>query len=151
MIHWWRAVSASILIAIVAGGSLLLAPGWGREIWAVSALAVAAVLVVQIIGLLAADKTKDRSAYEDALMAPPRSIERPADLQALERAFGWRVYSGAEYDHRIRPTLRRVTRSRLGVSDVPQELSDLMSDRPTSDSVRTAQIAATVSQIEGLD
>ena len=150
MTYWWRALGASIVIALVAGGSLLLAPGFRREIWAASALAVATVFLTHVIALIAAGKMGERSAYEEALAVPTRPVERPADLQALERAFGWRIYSGAEYDHRLRPVLKRAARSRLGVSNPPPAIADLLSDRPTSDSVRTAQIAGTVSEIEGL-
>ncbi|HEX2236713.1 MAG TPA: hypothetical protein VHK89_10595, partial [Actinomycetota bacterium] len=53
------------------------------------------------------------SSFTMVARAPSRVTDRPPDLEALERTFGWGSYSRQDFDHRIRPVLVRLAASRL--------------------------------------
>lgn len=146
----YRAVGLLVLVAVALAGGLLFAPGWSSEIWAAGALAATAVVVSEILLSMGALRRRSPSIFEAALSSWQPPTARPSDLEAIERALGWRSYSGPEYDHRVRPVLRRAAAARLGSAPPPDQLAALMSDVPTSDTVRTPQIAASVAEIEGL-
>lgn len=138
------------MIALVAGCGSLLAPGWVREIWTAAGMLGTATIVLEILAALSGLKRRSPSVFEEALHLSGGLAPRPADLEALERALGWRTYSGAEYDHRVRPILRRSAIQRLGDKKPSIGLAELLSDRPTSGSVRTAEITDSVTEIEEL-
>lgn len=139
-----------MLIGVFAGAGALLAPGWVREISTIATFAAVAAIVGEILVGFGDAKRRSPSIFEEALRTRPPTRARPADLEALERAFGWRTYSGPEYDHRVRPILRYFAVRRLGTNQPSERLARLVGEHQTSESVRTQEIAYTVSEIEGL-
>lgn len=145
----YRAGFLLVVVALLVGGGLLLLPDWSTQVWSAGALAASTVVVAEVFFSLA-PKQKDRSVFEAALVSWSPAPDRPMDLQKLERSLGWKSYSAAEYDNRVRPVLRRAASSRLGQAEPPGELARLMSDVPTEGSVATSDIEAIVTQIERL-
>jgi hypothetical protein len=149
LIGVFRAASLWVVIAMLVIGGLLLAPDWSSQIWTAGALAASVVVLAEIFLAIGASKKEGRSSFEQSLGSWSPPPDRPADLEKLERALGWRSYSGAEYDHRVRPVLRRVAAARSGRAEPTPSLAILMSDRATEGAVRTSDIELIVAEIEG--
>jgi hypothetical protein len=73
--------------------------------------------------------TRRSSAFDDALRGQAREPARPPDLVRLEGAFGWGAYEPREFDHHVRPVLRRLiehrARKRGPGEELPVELRSL--------------------------
>ncbi len=146
----YRPLSTIAFFAIIGAVALILAPGWAPEITMIGALVTALVVSLEILLSIGALKMRGPSVYDEALRTLASGASRPADLVALERSLGWRAYSAKEFDHRVRPVLRRVALSKLGRSELPELLQPLLAGDPTSSTVRTAQIERLVTEIERL-
>ncbi len=145
-----RLASGLAVVLLAAGAVLLLAPGWTFDVAIAGGLLASLLVLVEILFSIASLSRRGTSIYDEALLGRRPSRARPPDLEALERSLGWRSYSGPEYDHRVRPILRRVTLAKLRGAEAPGSLRHLLSDEPTSGSVDTAQIERSVAEIERL-
>jgi hypothetical protein len=54
--------------------------------------------------------------FDEVLRVRTRDAERPPDLVALERLFGWPSFAPDEFDVRLRPVLARLAVSRLAAT-----------------------------------
>jgi hypothetical protein len=103
------------------------------------------------------------------LLRPYRARpSRPSDLAGFERTFGWKIYSEPEFNHRLRPVLRSIVRSRLrhshavdvdnspqvALARVPAGLQTLIPDPPPAPDesvrIRTDDLMQIVSELEAL-
>jgi hypothetical protein len=105
------------------------------------------------------------SAWERVRHVAHPVVERPADLERIERRFGWGQYSIGDFNYRVRPTLRRLAEHRLresrglAVEDegargavTPEVWDYVIAKQPpeTERVIRTADIERMVDEIEGL-
>jgi hypothetical protein len=72
-------------------------------------------------------------------------VTRPTDLEKLERALGWRVYDGAEFDARVRPLLANLIEHRGGSEAEAEAILD------HRERITTDDIELMVTGIEALD
>lgn len=58
----------------------------------------------------------------EAMLETPRALPTaPGDLERLRRTFGHKIYSQGEFEHRLRPELRRVAGHRFRGAGAPGE------------------------------
>jgi hypothetical protein len=103
------------------------------------------------------------------LLRPYRAgTTRPSDLASLERVLGWKVYTEAEFNHRVRPILRSILRARLtrsyavdpdsapdrALASVPNAIKHLVPSTPLppreEGRVRTEDLVVMVKELERL-
>jgi hypothetical protein len=103
------------------------------------------------------------SLFDRALQTFAPAPERPADLAAIERAFGWKSYAPDEFDSRIRPVIQRLAERRLmdrrgidlasdpkgAASYLGPHLRAVLVDRRET-RVDTPQIATLIEEVEAL-
>jgi hypothetical protein len=97
---------ATAVVAVVVPGHRSVALGAG----VMAALALLLIEMGVATHRLARgrDDTWDRVRRVEAVRP-----ERPADLERIERRFGWGQYSTGDFNYRVRPTLRRLAAHRL--------------------------------------
>ena len=102
-------------VAAVAVTSVLAAmvlPGWRAAI-----AGAAAMLLFLAFGSEAVARVSSTSgassAFERAGQVESYAVDRPPDLDELERTFGWKAYSARDFHHWIRPQLVRLIRYKL--------------------------------------
>ena len=167
MSHRRRLVTWLAGIVITTSVALVVAPGHRGTALGAGAMALLALLLFEMTGIAYRLAGESRSAWERVRHIPQRKIERPADLERIERRLGWGQYSTGDFNYRVRPMLRRLAAQRLkethGVdverdavparAVVTAELWDhvIAKQPPESERViRTADIARMVDEIEGL-
>jgi hypothetical protein len=148
-----------IAIAIVTFAVQLAISGWRSAIIAGGISLCALIVGVDLFRSLR--KMRPASSPFDRALRSERPVPaRPADLVAIERAFGWRNYSPDEFEQRIKPVLvklhRHVVMERHGASPedapdrfFPPPLERLRSDRP-GDPITTEGLVKIVDAIERL-
>jgi hypothetical protein len=131
--------------------------------------AIAFALVTVLVALLwwVGISTKGHRPLPALFGASPDRSRRPSDLSSLERMLGWQVYSEVEFNHRVRPVLRSILRSRLlerrGIDvdvappddvGVPDPLRRLLAIQPPEGDenarIRTADLETMVAALERL-
>lgn len=155
---------AGIVVATATAGIVL--PGHRRVILAAGVMVLLGVLLIEMAGL-AYRLAEESSAWARVRHVATPSIERPADLERIERRLGWGQYSVGDFNYRVRPMLRRLAAARLRNSHgivldqdlerahtvTSSELWDhvIAKQPPSSERViTTADIARLVDEIEGL-
>ena len=108
-----RTVLTLILIAFVTAAGYFSIEGWRDAILGAGIAAAAWIVSSRLFRHLARFKQPKASLFDRALNVPDASPGRPADLEAVERLFGWRSYAPDEFDKRIRPFVLRLVERRL--------------------------------------
>jgi hypothetical protein len=98
--------------AFTAIGAAAIYPDQRRAI-ALGAIAFALVTVFIALFWWIGLATRGHQPLRALLGETPDLSRRPSDLRSFERIMGWQVYSDLEFNHRVRPVLRSVLRSRL--------------------------------------
>jgi hypothetical protein len=153
-------------------GLPLLVAAFSAAIYPDQRAAISVVVVaVMSVGFIVAiawrtlwSARRDR-AIAALLRARRSAVRRPGDLEEMERAFGWQVYTVPEFNHRLRPILRSVLRSRLrwrrgididlsperSVEALPPRLSELVAPtraRSEDERVTTQDLVDLVGELE---
>jgi hypothetical protein len=102
-----------VLIAVGATTASLVLPGWRSVFAGAAALLVFTAIAGRLLAELTALRVLRPGPFDEALERPARSPERPPDLVRLERTLSWRVYSRRDFDHRVRPVLKRLVDYKL--------------------------------------
>jgi hypothetical protein len=79
----------------------------------VAGIALAGVIAALTLLWKVAWAARGNRSLASLLRPRPRREPRPDDLERLERIFGWKVYSGGDFDFRVKPVLRSILRARL--------------------------------------
>jgi hypothetical protein len=155
---------AGPLLAAAVAVALVL-PAWRAAIATVSVLALFAVTAIETVWALSSG-TRGRRDFTE-IRPRVHELQRPPDLESLERTFGWKTYSRRDFDHRVRPLLVRLIEHRLIASRgitlakqplearaaLPEELRALIDGATPSsaaDPVTTARIARLLDAIEAI-
>jgi hypothetical protein len=163
--HRWRLIQWVAGIVVATTTALVVAPGHRSVSLGAGVMALLAVLLVEMRSVAYRLSRSSGTAWEQVRRTSEPKPERPADLEGIERRFGWGEYSVGDFNYRVRPTLRRLAEHRLreshrvAVEDeearryVTPELWDyVIAKQPPEDPrvMRTADIARMVDEIEGL-
>ena len=106
-------VKSAIFLATVALIASLFLPAW-RSLIATSALLLLfAVTALRIATSLSAARPEHPTPFELMSQTRVHRPERPPDLEGLERVLGWKTYSTRDFEHRVRPLLRRLVAYKL--------------------------------------
>lgn len=116
MIRTARAALSLLPLALVALVASILNPSWRSVIVAVSVMAGFVALAARTTGTLAAFAPHRPGPFDRALESPRGRPGRPSDLEAIERAVGWRKYSRRDFELRVRPLLRRLIAYKLSAT-----------------------------------
>ena len=142
-------------------------PGHRNVTIASGVMAVLGLVLVQMGGAAYRLAGGRDSAWERVRHVPEPKVERPADLERIERRLGWGNYSTGDFNYRVRPMLRRLAAQRLREThgiDVEERSDDarrlvsvelwdhvIAKQPPERDRViGTADIARLVDEIEGI-
>ena len=113
------ALWAAVVVAVVAIVAELLPERAGTVI--TGGVATIFTLLMTEAALAARRLLGRGPSRLDDLLDTPKEAAGPGDLERLRRVFGHKVYSQAEFEHRLRPELRRVAGHRFpGVSTSEQ-------------------------------
>ena len=163
-----RTAIARALVAVVLAGApaYALMPRWRATVVAAAGLVLVAAVVARLGRWLGAARPEGPSAFERARRPAEASSRRPPDLEALERTLSWGTYSESDFDHRVRPLLRRLVAHRLreghgvDLEADPARARALLTPalrrleergaRAGDARVRTADIASLLDEIEAL-
>jgi len=96
------------LSVLLLAGILLLPKHVGVLVHIYVALLVAVALVWLVRAVRAAHPPVRRSAFDAALRRPPRKIERPEDLEKIEREVALGAATAFDLHYRLRPELRGI-------------------------------------------
>lgn len=142
-------------------------PGHRTLTVAAGVMAVLALVLVEMGGLAYRLSSASSSAWERVRHVPEPVVQRPDDLERIERRLGWGRYAQGDFNYRVRPLLRRLVshklreRHRVDLVEQPEaarahvsaELWGLViaKEPPESDRViRTDDIVRMVDEIEGI-
>jgi hypothetical protein len=156
-----------VLIVLASAIATAIAPGHRSVTIGAGVMALLAVLLAEMMRIAYRLAGPPDSAWERVRHVPSTKVERPADLERIERRLGWGQYSTGDFNYRVRPMLRRLAAHRLRESHridldghaeaaravVTAELWDHVIAKQTSDGdrvLRTADVARMVDEIEGL-
>ena len=157
-----RRIRLIVSLASVTIGTtvaLLAVKGWRHAIAAVGIAIAGALMGADLLRGLRDVLPEPRTAFDRLLDHTPRRPARPADLESLERALGWKTYSADEFEHRVWPILYRLARHRLldhsgvDLDREPERAPELVRRyllEPPAATVTTADIGALVDRIEEL-
>ena len=162
----WRLAKWGGAIVVGTATALVIAPGHRSVSLGAGVMALLAVLLFEMGSAAHRLARAGDSLWERVRHVPRPKVERPADLERLERRFGWGQYSTGDFNYRVRPVLRRLTEHRLRESHglalddaaaarnalTPELWERVVSKQPPDDEVviRTADIARMVDEIERL-
>jgi len=158
--------SAAVLATIAFVASLFF-PAWRSTLAAAAALLLFTVVGSRVTAWAASRRARSSMPFEHTRRVAPARPERPPDLEALERTLSWRRYSSRDFDHRVRPLLRRLVRYKLLAARgidldahpdaaralLPPRLTWATEDGPAGEPdevVTTARIARLLDDIEAL-
>lgn len=152
-------------IVIGTATALMVAPGHRSVSLAAGVSALLAVLLFEMGSTAHRLARASDSLWGRVRAVPEPKVERPADLERLERRFGWGQYSAGDFNYRVRPVLRRLAEHRLRESHglaldddaarnvlTPELWDHVVSKQPPDEErvIRTADIALMVDEIERL-
>jgi hypothetical protein len=151
-------VSLAFVAAITTGAALTI-QGW-RHALVAGGTAIAGFLVGrELLRGISTRVATGGTAFDRLLVHTPRTPSRPADLESLERALGWKIYTDEEFAHRVAPLLYALARRRLeeraGVDlarepeRAPKLIRHYLLGR-APERVGTADLTAIVNEIEGI-
>lgn len=167
MSHRLRLVQWLALVVVASAIATIVAPGHRSVTIGGGVMAVLALLLGEMVRVAYRLSAPDDSAWERVRRVPVTKVERPADLERIERRLGWGQYSTGDFNYRVRPLLRRLAAQRLREShriDVDTDArparavvtSDLWDHviakepRENDTVITTADIASMVEEIEEL-
>ena len=102
-----------VFVAFVTAAGYFSIEGWRNAILGAGIAAGAWIVSVRLFRHLGRFRPPKASLFDRALHVPDESPGRPADLEAVERLFGWRSYASDEFDKRIRPFVLRLADQRM--------------------------------------
>jgi type IV secretory pathway TrbD component len=158
-----RTIVSLTLVALATAGGYLAIEAW-RDAIAGAGIALSLWIVAsKVFQRIARFRPPRTSLFDSAMRSVEPRPDRPADLQAIERLFGWRTYAPDEFDGRIRPFIRRLVDSRLqdragvdlssdfdrAVTLLGPNLRQLLVERREVHA-DTAQIASLIDEVEAL-
>lgn len=167
MTNRWRLLQWLAAIVVATSVAVTVVPGHRDVSLGAGVMTLLALFLFQMGSTAYRLAGTHRSAWERVRHAPERVVERPADLERIERGLGWGQYSVADFNYRVRPMLRRLAAQRLreshgidvdadprpGRAVVSDELWASVIDKQPPEServIRTADITRMVDEIEGL-
>ena len=104
---------AAVGTILVASGAALALPQLRAQIAVATCLTLFLVGATQAAGWSAGLRAARPSPFEEARVLTRVTPARPPDLEALERTLGWGSYARRDFDHRVRPVLRRLLAFKL--------------------------------------
>jgi hypothetical protein len=99
---------ATLWATVVAAGAAVVLPELRAQIAVGTCLALFVVGATHAASWSAGLRAAPPSAFDEARTLRRAAPGRPPDLEALERTLGWRSYGRRDFDHRVRPVLRRL-------------------------------------------
>lgn len=108
-----RTIVVLVLIVVATAAGYLSIEGWRNAILGAGIAAVLWIVATRILKSLGRFRHPKISLFDRALRAPRSGPGRPADLEGVERLFGWRTYAPDEFNNRIRPFILRLVNRRL--------------------------------------
>lgn len=100
-------------IAVATTAAAVLLPGHREASVGAGVMTLLAVLLVETGRLAYRVSRASGSSWERVRRVPSAKIERPEDLERIERRLGWGQYSSGDFNYRVRPMLRRLAAARL--------------------------------------
>jgi hypothetical protein len=108
-----RNIVLLVIIAFVTAAGYFSIEGWRNAILGAGIAAATWVVSSRLFRHLGRFRQPRGSLFDRALHVSDEGPGRPADLEAVERLFGWRTYAPDEFDKRIRPSILRLVERRL--------------------------------------
>jgi hypothetical protein len=108
-----RTIVSITLIGMATAAGYLAIKGWRDAILGAGIALVLWIVASRVFRRLGRFRPPRVSLFDRALHVPAMRPGRPADLEAVERVFGWRSYAPDEFEHRIKPFIRRLVERRL--------------------------------------
>ncbi|MDP9226427.1 MAG: hypothetical protein M3P18_21830 [Actinomycetota bacterium] len=106
-------IACGVLIAIAGASLLAIAPEHRTLIWKLALVGFFGLALLEILARSRRLATADPQELERPLTQGVVALQRPPDLVAMESLVGWRTFEVQDFEHRIRPLLRRVAAARL--------------------------------------
>ncbi|MGH2756100.1 MAG: hypothetical protein ACRDLB_16940 [Actinomycetota bacterium] len=158
-----RTLASVVIIVLATAAGYIAIGGWRDAILGGGVALIAWIVAAKMFERLTRFRSARVSLFDRALRKPETGPERPADLAAVERLFGWRSYAPDEFDSRIRPFLERLVERRLlertgaDLTSDPGRMAGLLGPRLRAalidrDEVRadTGSLMALIDEVEAL-
>ena len=108
-----RTIVILAIIASATAAGYFSIEGWRNAILGAGIAGAAWVVSSRLFRHLGRFRQPKASLFDRALHISDAGPDRPADLEAVERLFGWRTYAPDEFDKRIRPSILKLVERRL--------------------------------------
>ena len=158
-----RTIVWLVIIVLATAAGYLAIEGWRDAILGAGVAFVVWIVASKMFERLARFRSGRVSLFDGALRRPEAAPERPADLAAVERVFGWRSYAPDEFDSKIRPVVRRLVEWRLletagvDLTSDPERAATLLGPRLREELIEgregradTGYIAELIDEVEAL-